>query len=383
MTRGSTHFLKHLAFRENSENFGLTLVRHVESLGGEFIATIDRDMIGYHIYAPSDKIEKLATLLPSIASPKLWEWEVNEVRDFVKREISQINRDVPNLIMESLYQNAFRTSGLGQGVYSNEFDAGRIVPQHIYKHVQDFYYGEGRNVVIANGFNHAYQGKEFESFTNKAGTFELNAYESLPDVAQTSQDTKFIGGQSFVQGGKTVHVAIGYKGGCVISKDQGALLVLKELLGCSSQCGGSLYKLAHGSNWIIQANAFNSSFTDKGVFGIYAEAKGKIGDLTHQLVQTLTSLKNVSDEDFQIAKNTAIGRAIRSGESKLNQNTLNALRFFRDGTKTPINDRSEEIRNVTKNQVTDLITKLQSSGASYVTAGDVPGTPSISAVLSQ
>lgn len=382
LTRGSTHFLKHLAFRNNADEYGLTLVRTIECLGGELLCTVDRDLIGYHIYAPSDKIQRLAPLLKGIASPKLWEYEVDEVRLIVRKELDTITSDVPSVILDSLYQNSFRTSGLAQDVYSTEFDLDRLVAQHIAQHIADNFYPGDRMLVVANGFTSEYEGTEFDDMPNRSGTFELQAYEPLPQLSRPNQDTQFVGGQSFVQGGKNVHVSLGFNGVSVTSNQYAAMLVLKELLGCGTKCGGRLFDLTRNNDTLLQANAFNSSFTDAGLFGIYAESTGNARDLIGRLYEQINALKNVSDQELEVAKKVARGRIVRSKESPLQSNTLTALRYFSAGKTEPVDDAAN-IQAVTRKDITNIVEKFLSSTPSLVTAGDVINTPSISSLQSQ
>jgi len=387
LTKGSTHFLKHLAYKGNKNKYALNLIRDVEEVGGSFYTTTTRDIIGYHTHGNgeiSESLNVLSNTLSSVTSPRLWEWEFEEVREIVGREVKEELKNDEIIAFEQLHRVAFRDGGLGNSLYVNHHDLKRLHPQHVQKHVSDYFFPGNRMVIFAVGVSHDKLESELKNFVdikNESGTFELKAFDPLPDVT-TSQENKYFGGESLVEGGKNTYVALGYQGTSINSGDYYIFTVLQEILG---HFGGS--KLGESPTgrirnlgklpFLIQASTFNLNYVDNGIFGISAKAKGgNAKELVSALVNEIKSLQNISDQELSRAKAVAKGKLLRKRECNINFGRTVAQRLF-GSTPVPLINELQNIDSVTLEKVKSVIQKLSNSTPSLVSVGDVRGTPKL------
>jgi len=355
-----------------------------------FFSSISRDSVGYHTNGrgnDSESVEVLTSTLSSVISPALWEWEFDEVKDIVEREIEHQSKDAETVTFDQLHRVAFRDNGLGNNLYINQFDLKRIHSQHIQKHVSDFFFPGSRIVVFAVGVPHDKLVSELKGLTdlkNQSGTFELQVYEPLPQVTPTSQENKYYGGEAVIEGGKNTFVGLGYPGVGINSIDSYTYSVLKEVLGSlgSTKLGeapiGRLYKNFSKTPHFIQASTFNISYVDNGLFGIFSEAKGgHAKELVNALLTEIKNLQNITGEEITRAKGVAKGKLLRERECRINTGNSIAQRLFSGSNLQTLNNELQNIDQVTLEKVKAIIQKISSSTPSLVTVGDVRGTPKL------
>jgi len=160
-------------------------------------------------------LKTLCKTLTSVTAPCLWEWEFEEVREIVGREVYELNKDAETIAFEKLHRLAFRDNGLGNSLYINQYDFKRLHPQHVQKHISDFFFPGNRMVIVGVGAPHdklVENLNEFGNIKNQSGTFELDVYEPLPQVTPTPQEIKYYGGEALIEGGKNTFVGLGFPG---------------------------------------------------------------------------------------------------------------------------------------------------------------------------
>jgi predicted Zn-dependent peptidase len=298
-----------------------------------------------------------------------------------------MNKDVETIAFEKLHSLAFRDNGLGNNLYINQYDFKRLHPQHVQKHISDFFFPGNRMVIVNVGSPHDKLVENLNGFVdikNKSGTFELDVYEPLPQVTPTPQENKYYGGEAVIEGGKNTFVGLGFPGAGFTSGESYAYAILKELLGGvgSTKLGeaplGRIYRNLGKTPYLIQASSFNISYVDKGLFGIFAEAKGgNAKELVNSLLNEIKNLQNITNEELTRAKAVAKGKLLRERECRLNFGNTVAMRNFGGSTLQTINNELQSIDQVTLENIKSVVQKMTSSTPSLVTLGDVRGTPKL------
>jgi len=385
LTKGSTHFLKHLAFKANKHKYSLNLIRDVEEVGGHYYTTISRDVVGYHTHGRNDPatIKALAGTITSVISPQLYEWEFEEVKGIIEREHDKLRTDAETNSFEQLHRLAFRESGLGNNLFINEYDLKRLHPQHVQKHISDYYFPGNRMVVFGVGVPHDQLVAELQGLVdlkNESGSFELKAFDPLPPTPPTPQEGKYYGGEALIEGGKNTYVALGFPGVGLNSHDLFSFAVLKEVLGSFgiSKLGeapiGRISRTFSKTPQFIQASSFNISYVDNGLFGIFAEAKGgHAKELISALLNEIKNLNSITPEELSRAKAIAKGKLLRERECRINYGTSVANRLFGGTNALPLTNELQNIDQVSIEKVKGIIQKLTSTTPSLVTVGDIRG----------
>ncbi len=183
------------------------------------------------------------------------------------------------------------------------------------------------------------------------------------------------------------HVALGFQGVGLNSKEFYATAVLEKLLGRGSTVGhdpigtGQASRLSSRvvsrQSFIEEISAFNLNYSDSGLFGVYAVAqRGKVHVLVEMIIRELDALKKLTDEEVQRAKAVLLSQYAATQDSR-----LNLLEFI--GKNAVINAPKQDlpsnftqaINAVTTQDVLSVVNKVLKSKPTLVVLGDVEGTP--------
>lgn len=78
-TFGSTHLLERMAFKSTRNRSHLRVVREVEAIGGNVLASAAREQMGYTFNALKSYVPEMVELLiDCVRNPVFLDWEVNE-----------------------------------------------------------------------------------------------------------------------------------------------------------------------------------------------------------------------------------------------------------------------------------------------------------------
>jgi len=209
-------------------------------------------------------------------------------------------------------------------------------------------------------------------------------YNYEEGVTQKKPESPYQGGEVLVpsSSGKS-QVSIAFQGAAIGSKDAPALAILREVLGGGRQLRAHsfhhrvltslLNRNVTSQPFVHESYAFNYNHSDSGLFGVVAIGdEGSVNKLVDLLISQIHATKNISDSQFEIARNLAKARVLRELESS--HGTLN---FFSrqllgsEGKITPPNQYVSSIESVTKQQLIDVAKKIFSSQSSFAASGDI------------
>eukprot|EP01129_Flabellula_baltica_P012850 TRINITY_DN586_c0_g1_i1.p1 TRINITY_DN586_c0_g1~~TRINITY_DN586_c0_g1_i1.p1 ORF type:complete len:447 (+),score=118.77 TRINITY_DN586_c0_g1_i1:37-1377(+) len=364
ITMGSTHMLKHLAFRGTKNKLGLEIVRDIEATGSDHQVNASREYISYNFSGlKSRNLKQFANTLSEVIAPRLWEWEVDAVKGNVRHENEVAKADSRTVALESLHQTVFKSSGLANSMFSNS-NVDRIVAQHVHKHVSDYFFPGNRMVVATSGVNHdaiveAINQSGLSNVQNKAGVdFELEAYEPLPQIAEPSQIPSFNSGETLIQGSLDTVVALAFPGASVTENSYYTLHILRNYL--SKKLG---------------TNVLNLSYTDTGLFVIMAES-GKDyttspgAQMINSILSDLKTSLNVSSTEFALAKNQTKLDFALANEDGLRAVEAAAVRTLAGVAVPDLKTELSNIEKITIDQLKEELTKTLNTKPALSVVGD-------------
>ncbi|KAK9149388.1 hypothetical protein Scep_008145 [Stephania cephalantha] len=101
---GASHLLERMAFKTTLNRSHLRIVREVEAIGGNVMASASREQMGYTYDALKTYVpEMLEVLIDCVRNPAFLDWEVNEQLQKVKAEIAEANNNPQGLMMEAIH----------------------------------------------------------------------------------------------------------------------------------------------------------------------------------------------------------------------------------------------------------------------------------------
>ncbi|KAI0222095.1 ubiquinol-cytochrome c reductase core subunit 1 [Massospora cicadina] len=299
---GISHYLKNFAFKNTTNKTGFRLIREAELQGASLSAILTRESIIYMAqFFREDEI-----IFDSLRNSKYTDHQAEDVMKIVRREISLAS--IETHVINGLHLEAFRT-GLGnstlglpqEDIFTNdirEYASQAFAPSRL-----TFY---GFN-VDASSFNVLK-----DSFVNSTSSLKTEA-------------SKYFGGEIRQSAMTPVsHLAIGFEGASLGSEKEAILTVLRHILGGQSHLkwgnGVSPFaKLANGTN--IQATAFNFSYSDAGLFGLYIVAPpSHITQLANSSLAEIRKITNgISAEELKRGIALAKFESVSSIESQFSK----------------------------------------------------------------
>uniref|UniRef100_A0A0A0LEX1 Complex III subunit II n=1 Tax=Cucumis sativus TaxID=3659 RepID=A0A0A0LEX1_CUCSA len=382
-TFGSTHLLERMAFKTTSNRSHLRVVREVEAIGGNVLASDAREQMGYTLNALKSYVPEIVELLVDcVRNPVFLDWEVNE-------QIIEASNNPHGLLLEAIHAAGY-SGALANSLVAPE-SAIHSLSGTILENFVSENYTASRIVLAASGVEH----EELLSIAEPL-------LSDLPSVPHQEPKSVYNGGDYRHQGdsgdGRT-HFALAFElpGGWRKEKDAMALTVLQMLLGGggSFSAGGPgkgmysrLYLQVLNEYPQVQSiSAFSSIYNNSGLFGI----KGTTGsdfvpkafDIAASELLAIATPGKVQQVQLDRAKQSTKSAVLMNLESRVVASEDIARQVLTYGERKPVEHFLKAVDEVTLDSVASIAQKLLSSPLTMASYGDVIHVPSYDSVSSK
>jgi len=389
-TAGAASFLKHLAYKGSADKSALRLVRDLEHVGASMHVTVDREHIAYHITglrpsaAHDIPLAVMAETLRAVMQPTLHEYEVASVRPIVIHDAQLRAQDGELSLRDRLHAEAFVDSGISRPSQATEGNASQRTPQQLHRFVSDRY-TSGPNVrIVGTGIEHSTLTTAFsrllgakDSLKLRAPYFELRSLAPLPALSSSLQNAASAYPKTPViirnEDDGPARLILGFKGPSLSSKDLLALQLFAEVLGTGSVDVFNPGRLANRSSRLGRvlntSYAFVDSYSDGGVFGVYAAAEdGNAGSLLSTVNKEVrAAAESLSDDDVSRARNLLQSRFSSLSSSRALYATELASRGL------TVRALSDAASSLSRSDIQSAVSSALSSAPIIVARGDVTG----------
>lgn len=308
-TNGTAHFLEHMAFKGTKSKTQTQLEQQIENMGGHLNAYTSREQTVYYAKTlggadVGTSVDILADiLLGSNLAPEAMERE----RDVILREAEEVEKNKEEVVFDHLHGTAFQGSSLGYTILGPEANIRGITRQNLLDYISANYTPERMVLVSAGNINH-------DDLVKKA-TQHFGSMTPGNVRASKIKKPTFVGSEvrARYDDHPTAHIAIAVEGVGWAHPDYWTLLVAQCIMGSWDRAMGAggnvsskLAQSIHKHNLASSFMTFNTSYTDTGLFGVYAvsESKCNLDDLTHYIQTEWHRLAmNVSPAEVFRAKN--------------------------------------------------------------------------------
>ncbi|KAF3700201.1 Cytochrome b-c1 complex subunit 2 [Channa argus] len=300
--QGVSHVLRLAANLTTKGASAFKICRGIEALGGSLSVTSSRETLAYTANCLRDDLDSLLEFLVNVTTTQEFRpWEVEELTSRVKVD-KALALQCPQIgVIEKLHEAAYKTA-LSNSLYCPDYMVGRISPKQLQSFVQDNF-TTGRMALVGLGVQHSVLREVGESFLS------VRSGAGAP-VARSV----YRGGELRVQNiEELVHSVIASEGGVTGSVEANAFSVLQRILGTGPHVkrGSNITsKLSQGiakaTTQPFDARAFNASYSDSGLFGVYTIAQaGSAREVIKAAIAQVNAVAqgNVSEADITRAKN--------------------------------------------------------------------------------
>lgn len=376
---GVSHLLEYMAFKTTKSRTHLRLVREVEAIGGNVLASASREQMAYNIDTSKATVpEALEVLADAVLNPKFQSWEVAEQVRKMEADVKNLRDNPQTTLLEGLHSVAY-TGGLGRPLIVPEGLLGGLNADVL----ADFYaanYTAPRMVLAGAGVEH-------DELVRLAEPLLAGA----PGAGSSGEPTSsYVGGdwRQFAASPLTHAIlAFEYQGGWRDVKGSVAMTVLQYLLGGggSFSAGGPgkgmhsrLYtRVLNAHPWMHNCTALNSIYNSTGLVGIFASAESsQAADMVDVLCKEMQAVaKGVPEAELERAKAAAVSSVLMNLESRAVVAEDIGRQVLTYGHRKPVAEFVSEIQGLKAADLTAAVGKLLKTAPSMAVLGDIAHVP--------
>lgn len=294
---GITHFLEHMAFKGTKTRNSKKIAEEFDAIGGQFNAYTSKEHTVYYAKVLEEHVEKAVDIISDIIlNSEYSEEEISKEFNVICQEIAQTQDNPDDLAFENLIAKAFLGQPLGKSILGTESSIKRYKTEHFKEYVNKHY--NAKNIVIsaAGRVEHEKFSKIIESrfgslqpnekiVTKKAIYYPGDSFAEKKELEQTTLFLAF-NSSSYREIKEYYHTQILslILGGGLSSR---LFQVIREQSGLAYSVG-----------------SFNTSFSDNGVFSLYAGCSHeKAHDVLEKMGDEINKIRmEVKEEELSRAK---------------------------------------------------------------------------------
>jgi processing peptidase subunit beta len=152
---GVAHFLEHLAFKGTQKRTQQQLEVEIENMGGHLNAYTSREQTVYFAKVFKNDVGRAVEILSDILlNSKLDESAIEREREVILREMSEVNKEQEELVLDHLHATAFQGTGLGRTILGPEENIRSLKQADLINYIQQHYTAPRMVIAGAGAINH-------------------------------------------------------------------------------------------------------------------------------------------------------------------------------------------------------------------------------------
>uniref|UniRef100_A0A8B9KCD6 Cytochrome b-c1 complex subunit 2, mitochondrial n=1 Tax=Astyanax mexicanus TaxID=7994 RepID=A0A8B9KCD6_ASTMX len=371
---GVTHLLRLASGLTTKGASAFRICRGIEAVGGSLGVTTTRETMLYTVDCLRDQIDTVMEYLINVTTaPEFRPWELAELTPRVKLDNAIASKSVQIGVLENLHAAAYKNA-LSNSLYCPDYMVGKISTDQMHTFVQNNF-TSGRMALVGLGVDHAVLkqvGEQFLNIRSGTGTAGSNAVYHGGELRQQTGDS-------------LVHAALVAEGAAVSSAEATAFGVLQHVLGVGPRVkrGSNTTSLldqaiSKVSTQPFDASAFNASYSDSGLFGVYTISQAATTrDVIKAAFGQVSSIAqgNLAASDLSRAKAQLKAEylmSIESSESLLESIGTQALT---EGTYHSPEAITQKVDAVSSSDVINAAKKFVSGKKAMAASGHLVNTP--------
>jgi predicted Zn-dependent peptidase len=258
---GVAHMLEHMAFKGTERRSARAIAEAIENVGGHLNAYTSREHTAYYARVMADDLPLAVDLLADILQHSAFdEAELARERGVVVQEIGQVQDTPDDLVFDLFQETAFPGQPLGRSILGPP-ELVAAMPRSALVDYMAHHYGPTRLVLSAAGK------VEHERLVELAERL----FRDLPTPAvEAAVPGRYEGGERREDRElEQVHLLIGLPAFSHLDDDFYALQVFSTMLG-GGMSSRLFQEVRENRGLAYSVFSFASSYTDTGLFGIYA-----------------------------------------------------------------------------------------------------------------
>ncbi len=348
---GISHFLEHMAFKGTKTRTAKQIAEEFESIGGYINAYTSREKTVYYVKVLKQHTEFAIQFLADILQNSTFDsQEVEKERGVILQEVAMTYDTPDDIIFDYFQEQAFPKQPLGRSILGKVKNIKTFNQQHFQNYINSQYNYQNMAIVASGSIKTTEVVNWVDKYFN-----QLNS-----NIIEKPKKPKYAGGVvKKVKKLEQVHLVLGFEGLSQNDPKFYTQQILAMILG-SGMSSRLFYEIRENLGLAYSVYAFNSCYSDAGIFGIYGGTSAEKLDLflqaTKQELQKIC--QNITDAEMQkvqtqflaglaMAKESTNARMQRIGNDILDYNKIytdqELIEEFNSNTKLDINNLASQI----------------------------------------
>ena len=365
-TAGATHFLEHLLFKGTERRSALDIAADVESVGGEINAFTTKEYTCYHVRVLDEHLDVAVDVLADMLGQSLLRRsDIEAERPVVLEEIAMSEDDPLDLARTELEALLFAGHPLGTPVAGTADSVTGMSDAAIRRHYRRYYTPDNYVITAVGSASH----RRVMSLVRRA--FGEAQQPVRPPKPQKSPRGPRPAGSHVSRAFEQINLLRGYPSIARNDDRRYAMAVLHTILG-GGMSSRLFQEVRERRGLAYTVNAFRSSYSDAGIFGVHAGCAPEKLDQTREVIDAVlheVRTTGISGDEVASAKNQVKGQMVLDLEDP-------GMRLMRLGTRAlfdekivALNEGLLRVGAVTPAEVSELAEEILSGPVVDVVVG--------------
>jgi predicted Zn-dependent peptidase len=257
---GVAHLLEHMAFKGTARRSARQIAEEIEAVGGHLNAYTSREQTAFYAKVLADDTALAVDIVADILQHSVFDpEELARERAVVLQEIGQAEDTPDDIVFDHFQEAAFPNQPMGWPILGRAEIVQGLSRQEIGGYMKRHYAPERLILAAAGRVDH-------DRLVDLAG-----AFDSLPQAETiATAPSRYVGSEHREDRDlEQVHVVLGFDGIAYGDPDYYAASVYSTLFG-GGMSSRLFQEVREKRGLVYSIYSFASSYTDGGVFGIYA-----------------------------------------------------------------------------------------------------------------
>ncbi|MGO1435587.1 MAG: M16 family metallopeptidase [Canibacter sp.] len=377
---GSTHFLEHLLFKGTPTRNAYDIAESFDRIGADHNALTAKEYTCYHAKVRDEDLPHALTVLAdmvcsSVIEPAEFEME----RGVILEELAMAADDLSDVAHERFFEAVLGSHELGRPIGGTPETIMNSRRDEVFAHYHNEYSPSSLVVTAAGAVDHdRFVEQILEALTRAGGTWNPD-HTAAPKARRDRTKRDITDGVSEVlipRQSEQLHVVIGSQGYQSGHRNRFAFGLMNSVLG-GGMSSRLFQEIREKRGLAYTAYSFGGSYSDAGVFGMYAAcAPEKAGDVTELIRAELRRLADTGITDEE--RTRSLGQIAGSSALSLEDSDTRMGRLARaelgTGELLDLDSSLERFADVTHEEVIAVARDLVERPASLVAVGAIEGS---------
>lgn len=363
---GISHFLEHMAFKGTASRSAEKIAEEFDAIGGHFNAYTSREHTVYYTKVLKENFSTAVEILADILQNSLFtEEDIKKEYGVILQEIAAVNDSPDDLVYEKFYELAFANQPIGRSILGTPENLWKYGKSDFQNFMAKHYTTDKIFISVAGNIEHALAKnnveKLFTNFSSGNGADIIGA--------------KYAGGFANIDKPlEQTSIALGFKSRPYAILDQFYHVQILSVIFGGGFSSRLFQRIRENLGLAYSVGSFNSSYSDNGIFSIYAGTDHEnVAKLLTNLATEIRKLQeNITDEELTRAKSqikASILMAEERSERKSEDIGKSYSLFNKYHTTSEIINM---IMTITVQDLTNCAEEIFSSGATLAIIGKTP-----------